>query len=105
MNCRRMTSLGGLVILTAVVLAISIPSVAAQAQSAVGKAQASRLRTSWGDPDLQGMWTNTTTTPLERPKDLEGKQVLTNDEFADRDRQEAERSSLERSTREGDPRV
>ena len=27
------------------------------------------LRTSWGDPDLHGTWTNTTTTPFERPSD------------------------------------
>ena len=41
-------------------------------------------RTAWGDPDLQGTWTNTTTTPLERPADLEGKQVLTDEEWAAR---------------------
>jgi hypothetical protein len=26
-------------------------------------------RTPWGDPDLQGLWTNTTTTPLERQEE------------------------------------
>ena len=31
--------------------------------------QAHTLRTSWGDPDLQGVWTGTTPTPLERPLD------------------------------------
>ncbi len=34
-------------------------------------------RTAWGDPDLEGTWTNATATPLERPKELEGKLVLT----------------------------
>ena len=24
-------------------------------------------RTPWGDPDIQGTWTNATTTPLQRP--------------------------------------
>ena len=38
--------------------------------------------TAWGDPDLQGAWTNTTTTPLERPADLAGKTVLTDEEWA-----------------------
>ena len=38
--------------------------------------------TSWGHPDLQGTWTNTTTTPLERPEDLAGKVVLTDEEWA-----------------------
>ena len=43
------------------------------------------LHTPWGDPDLQGRWTNTTTTPFERPADLAGKQALTPQERAERD--------------------
>ena len=34
-------------------------------------------RTPWGVPDLQGLWTNTTTTPLERPDTSAGKETLT----------------------------
>ena len=45
------------------------------------------VRTAWGDPDLQGTWTNVTATPLERPRALEGKQVLTEEERAERFRQ------------------
>ena len=30
-------------------------------------------RTSWGPPDLQGVWDFRTLTPLERPRNLEGK--------------------------------
>ena len=41
-------------------------------------------RTPWGHPDLQGAWTNTTTTPLERPADLEGREFLTQEEWAER---------------------
>ena len=41
-------------------------------------------RTAWGDPDLQGTWTNTTTTPLQRPDDLGDKEVLTDEEWAAR---------------------
>jgi hypothetical protein len=37
-------------------------------------------RTPWGDPDLQGQWTNKTITPFERPKELAGKEFLTADE-------------------------
>src|SRR5256712_1184774 len=48
-------------------------------------------RTSWGDPDLQGIWTNTTTTPLERPSDLTGKPVLTEGERAELDERTAQR--------------
>ncbi len=44
-------------------------------------------RTPWGDPDLQGVWTNRTTTPLERPSDFEGRAVLTEEERANLDAQ------------------
>ena len=39
-------------------------------------------RTADGQPDLQGLWTNATITPLERPKDLAGKEFFTGDEAA-----------------------
>ena len=41
--------------------------------------------TPWGDPDLQGTWTNATTTPLERPDDLGGRELLTDEERSARD--------------------
>lgn len=37
-------------------------------------------RTGDGQPDLQGMWNFSTATPLERPSELAGKQVLTDEE-------------------------
>jgi hypothetical protein len=50
-------------------------AVAAQAQSA--------YRTPWGDPDLQGIWSNATPTPLERPAALAGKLFWTEAEAAE----------------------
>lgn len=38
--------------------------------------------TPWGDPDLQGTWTNQTPTPLERPEGLAGKRFFTAEEAA-----------------------
>jgi hypothetical protein len=35
-----------------------------------------------GHPDFQGVWVNNSATPLERPKALEGRQFLTDDEVA-----------------------
>jgi len=46
---------------------------------------AQTLTTPWGDPDLQGLWTNTTTTPLQRPADLSDQEILTAEELAVRD--------------------
>jgi hypothetical protein len=36
-----------------------------------------------GHPDFQGVWANNTVTPLQRPKQWEGKTVLTNAEIAE----------------------
>jgi len=47
-------------------------------------------RTGWGDPDLQGVWTNATLTPIERPLILSGKEVLTAEEAAELEVQSAE---------------
>ena len=48
-------------------------------------------RTAWGQPDLRGVWDFRTITPLERPKDLAGKRVLTEDEAAAVERRAAQR--------------
>ena len=37
-------------------------------------------RTADGRPDLQGFWANNTATPLERPKELAGREFLTDTE-------------------------
>ena len=55
------------------------------AQTAGAAGGWSAPRTAWGDPDLQGSWTNTTTTPLERPDDLAEQAQLTAEERAARD--------------------
>src|SRR5690348_6994648 len=39
-------------------------------------------RTSFGQPDLQGVWANNNATPLERPKELAGRPYLTEQEVA-----------------------
>src|SRR6202521_3995689 len=49
-------------------------------------------RTPWGDPDLQGItWNYATITPFERPGEFDGKDVLTDDEVAEFERQTLER--------------
>ena len=40
-------------------------------------------RTSWGSPDVQGVWTAATVTPLERPLSLVDKPILTEEERAE----------------------
>jgi hypothetical protein len=60
-------------------------------------------RTPWGHPDLQGFWTNTTTTPLQRPAELKDKAVLDGAELAERDRLVAERANQDAPPRPGNP--
>ena len=60
-------------------------------------------KTAWGEPDLQGTWTNETITPFERPKQLAGKPFLTEEEAADIERQAArQRDSADGPARPGD---
>ena len=76
--------------------------------SAIGLAQAPasdasrQFQTPWGDPDLQGIWTNVTITPLQRPRELAEKQVLTEEEAAALERATAERR-VDGPPRDGDP--
>jgi hypothetical protein len=39
--------------------------------------------TPWGDPDLQGMWSYASLTPLQRPQRLEGREFYTAEEAVD----------------------
>ena len=60
-------------------------------------------RTPWGDPDLQGIWTGSTLTPLERPRDLAGKEFLTEEEAAALEQRADQNRFVERLPRDGDP--
>src|SRR5438094_9663437 len=40
-------------------------------------------KTPWGDPDLQGVWNDATSTPLQRPTGVKEKDVLSDEEAAD----------------------
>ena len=49
-------------------------------------------KTAWGDPDIQGIWSNATLTPLERPATMADKAFLTEAEAAEFDRTGLERT-------------
>jgi len=54
-----------------------------------------------GQPDLQGIWSNATITPLERPKDLADKAFFTEKEAADYEKRILEETNKDR--RDGPP--
>ena len=54
-----------------------------------GAAAAAAGRTAWGDPDLQGIWTDPYQTPLQRPSQFAGKEAFTKEEREALDRQRA----------------
>src|SRR5437870_13288302 len=58
--------------------------------------------TPWGDPDLQGIWSNATITPIERPKELGEKEFLTDDQAAELEARAAQSRADGPPTR-GDP--
>ena len=79
MSLRHLAPVG---VLAAVTLVVSVAAQPVAAQTPP--------RTPWGDPDLQGAWTNTTLTPLERPDNVAGRQVLTEAERTNLDAQAAD---------------
>src|SRR5262245_61714689 len=68
---------------------------------AAGAQKYTAPRTPWGDPDLQGLWSNQTSTPLQRPDALRDKETLTSDEAEERE--EAARLSADGPPPPGDP--
>ncbi len=48
-------------------------------------------RTAWGAPDLRGIWDFRTITPLERPRDMEGKEILSDAEAEEFEERTAQR--------------
>jgi hypothetical protein len=50
--------------------------------TATGQAQEKLPKTPWGDPDLQGIWSNASLTPLERPNNFKNREFLTEEEAA-----------------------
>ena len=65
------------------VLSVMAVILAAPAAAPGQSADPAPARTPWGDPDLQGIWTSSTYTPLERPDRFADREFLTEEEHAE----------------------
>jgi hypothetical protein len=85
---------------------ILVAPAAAQIQKAVTTSSSTRTwtptRTPDGQPDLQGIWTNATITPFERPAELAGKATITDEEAAAIEKRASE-NRVDRPPQPGDP--
>ena len=104
MSDQFLTSRVALSAVVAVVLLAPAPVAGQTRAAAPAKAKKwTPARTPDGQPDLQGMWTNPTITPFERPTALAGKAFLTEQEAAAAEQQAAERrENAERAPAPGD---
>src|SRR5688500_15455649 len=67
-----------------------------------GAGTSTQLRTAWGDPDLQGVWRYESAIALERPAELKGRELLTDEEVAQKEQQEQEQEANRLSGLEGE---
>src|SRR5947208_615153 len=66
--------------------ALSLPVTRTSAQA---PASGTALKTPWGEPDLQGIWTDEFDTPFQRPARYANQELFTAEQRAELDRQRA----------------
>jgi hypothetical protein len=75
-----------------VIAALSLLAVSAASTGAQGD----HPRTPWGDPDFEGIWSNATLTPMQRPAELASKEFFTPEEAARFARTRIEQTNADR---------
>jgi hypothetical protein len=81
-----------------------IPRASAQVPANSGAPPAPGLKTAWDEPDLQGIWTDETDTPLQRPARYANQEFCTEAQRAEIDRARSELLSRERRAERGTER-
>src|SRR5207253_5677060 len=81
-----------------VLIAIASAATASSAQNA------SSPKTVWGEPDLQGIWTDSTDTPLQRPAKFANQEYFTPEQRAELDKPRAAMIDRDRHSERGTER-
>jgi hypothetical protein len=85
-------------------ISVSITPTSAQAPAASVTAPAPALKTPWGEPDLQGIWTDENDTPFQRLPKYAGQEFLTEAQRAELDRARSELLGRDRRAERGTER-
>ena len=80
MDQRYVASLGAAALLAGIATAAQIPLLGQTTSKTAPTTQYKPSKTVDGQPDIQGVWANNNATPLERPKILEGRTTLNEQE-------------------------
>jgi hypothetical protein len=86
------------------VISVSATGMAAEMPAASATPPAQALKMPWGEPDLQGIWTDETATPLQRPARYANQEVFSEAERAELDRVRSEVLGRERRAERGTER-
>jgi hypothetical protein len=84
-----------------VVVLVSIPPASAQTTAALVPAPVRALTTPWGEPDLQGIWTDETDTPLQRSPKYANQEFFTEAQREELDRVRSAMPGRERRAERG----
>jgi hypothetical protein len=95
MTSRTFALVGGLMIAAVVLLVAARPE--GRALPGEAQAQAPAVRTPWGDPDIEGIFTTDDElgVPFERPDQFAGRETITDKEFADRQAQAQRQAAVD----------
>src|SRR5579862_7063972 len=78
---------GSIVALVVAAAAAGVVAPTTQTQAQSPPASAAGLKTPWGEPDLQGIWTDENDTPLQRPAKYADQEFFTEAQRAELDRE------------------
>jgi hypothetical protein len=99
MSHRSFASIAGLAVVVLIALLLPVAATGQTQSPATKSTTAGKAwtapRTPDGKPDLQGIWTDNTLTPFERPKKLGGKEFYTDEELAELTRRARQGEKLE----------